>query len=498
MSELIPKIPVVKTTGPFVALLLEDVAESARVAKAFRQLGILPQVFSSLDEFWDATSKERPLCALVDIKIMNSRDKLIIDHPGVKNKTLPLVLFVRESTRTLLQATFPVFHTGVVLQEESQAFGEEAPYLGQIRSNLQRIDFFNGLQIQAKELGLEFSREKHKTKMLVASTQKLRESRDVQSQIAEALESLTKDLPAFGLWESVSRLFERWDWIKAYGILEISSNSRQLISPGLQKSKYHRLPAVWLGKENRDGVAYFSQSMAYQVAQEIMGENLRPLMIASPGKAAEALIFLKVDEDMVGPFDWEYFKSLLGLFLIRQQQVDVQLQEKLRSLAPWEFLTRLDQEYAENLESSAQLYQVDLSAFADFIRSRHKEVFFWKDFHHDLTIGLSRLLPEKSVMSWMKWDRLMIFVPVASKNDLHQDLKNYFERFPYWRFCQDEDLLFTQIFKTEVRMIPISAKAVISSLYAPAPKNTTDNENNRKSPNASIWTGPAARPVYEV
>ena len=481
-----PLSSTVKPHGTFIALMLEDVAESARMAQALRTLGMLAQVFSSPDEFWQATTSEIPDLAIVDLKIMNGRDRLLIDHPRLKDKTLPLMLYVRAETMPLLPATYPLFHLGIILKEDNAA--DEVPYVGQLRSCLQKVDFLRSLQTQTTQLSDELNREKQKTKMLVASTQKMRQNREVQGQIAEALSAISRDLPVFGIWDSVARLFESWDWIKGYGILTFSANGKQLIAPGLQKSKYHRLPAVWLGKENRKGVPYFSQSMAYQVAQEVIGENLRPLALSAPGKDPEALIFVQLKDQENSNFDWEYFKSLLGLFLIRQEQVEEQLQMRLKTLAPWEMLTRLDQEYGENLESNAQLYTVDLTEFTTMLRKRHKEIFFWQDFHRDLVMGLARVVPEKSQMSYMNWDRVAIFVPEKSKLDLLENLKNYFERFPYWRFCQDEDTLFTQIFKPAVRMVPVSARALISSLYSPSEKVATSSQAQSQGP--VDWSGP--------
>ena len=102
-----------------VALLMDDISEAKKVSDALRELGIFAHYFQDLDEMWVSLNAYTPGFCIVDVKKMSSGSVQLKQHPKIKNNTLKVAFYYKDSTQILLNSAKGINHYGLIRDELS-------------------------------------------------------------------------------------------------------------------------------------------------------------------------------------------------------------------------------------------------------------------------------------------------------------------------------------------------------------------------------------------
>ena len=89
-----------------VAILMEDILKAKEISNVFRLVGIVPEYYEDLREFWKSTLVAAPSFCIVDVKMMNQEELLFKDHPLVVKGKMPTAFYFNEDSKALLFSTF--------------------------------------------------------------------------------------------------------------------------------------------------------------------------------------------------------------------------------------------------------------------------------------------------------------------------------------------------------------------------------------------------------
>ena len=69
-----------------VALLMEDKAQAKEVSDMFKSMGVMPEYYDSLRDFWPGILTSQPSLCIVDVKLMSDGELVYKNHPLVQSK----------------------------------------------------------------------------------------------------------------------------------------------------------------------------------------------------------------------------------------------------------------------------------------------------------------------------------------------------------------------------------------------------------------------------
>ncbi|MBT3981459.1 MAG: hypothetical protein HOE90_08905 [Bacteriovoracaceae bacterium] len=452
--------------APFVALLLEDIKEAQKFNRTFRKLGILPQYFSNLGEFWKATLEEKPVLAIVDIKVMSDRNFFLGDHPHVKSESLPLVFYYKEQTKALLSSTTDIFHFGFICKEEGRA-QLHSNYDGQVKSVLKRVNKYVDLGNDNTRLVDDLKRERNKTRLLISSGQRQRQKREIEKLQIKIIDRVEAAPSALSFFDRINYAMSSWKELDRFAYFELSDSGNKLISPKVQSSKYTMIPSLWLGEKGKNGIEYFAQNMAYQVASDLLGEEVKVIRIYGKNDLPDALLFLNIEESVKSLFDWRVFETFLSSAFRKEYISDEYEKGHLEKSSSWNFLTVLDEEFNENFKGKSQLIDIGFGQLHNLINKNQGVAFFWKSFCDDFVTGLRKGIKKPLTLSFFGVDHLAVLLEGETDHGEFEFIKKYAMDFSYWRYFEDEDTIFSEIIEADVKMVPVSARAYLSYIQKP-------------------------------
>lgn len=443
-----------------VALLFQNIEDVKLFSQYFRQHGIIPFFYEDLKSFWSGIEDTRPDLAFVDVRNMSEGELVLKEHPMISHHLVPLMFYTTEKASPLLISTFDLPHFGVV---QKGMFLKE-----QFESTLKRfLDFYNLKktadqhvdEIRAKDQQIEEllkARQMHDQKIGY---------RQYMSVLTRETESLKNKVDFF---KSIEAYFERIPEIDEFAFLELSFNAQKLISPLSSSTKFRMIPNLWLGNQSRNGIELFAQNMASQIVAEAMGGDLISLVIKGQNQNPDKLIFVKTRvEAFFNEFDWtlfeEYLNGIYAHYLLRGVK---ERSNDNRSMNAFEALQVFDQALytgASNVTDS-ELVMLDLNSLFEVIKKRKSTRFYFEKFYDDFINRLetqTRIdfhLVEISLKHW-------VFMVKANRfEDFYKDLRDFSQKFHYWKYFEDSEQFLTLDIKPKIKQIPMSSFALIQSL----------------------------------
>lgn len=449
-----------KNTQLSVALLFQNIEDVKFFSSLMREMNIIPFFYEDLKSFWKGIEDSTPDLSFVDIRMMSEGELTLKDHPVVQRGGMNLIFYANEKTSPLLISAFNLPHVGIV---HSGMFVAE-----QFKTVMKR--FFEMRSLKEKLTSVE-SEARQKEQELEMVT-KVREMNDQRIGYRQYMSILTKDANSLknkvDFFKAVEVFFERIQEIDEFAFLELSFNGQKLISPLSSSAKFRMIPNLWLGSQSQHGIEPFAQNMAAQIITEAMGGDLISLTIKGINEHPDKMIFIKTRvEAFFNEFDWNLFEEFLNgiysSYLLRSQK---ERSIEKRQIKPFEALQLFDQGLFAGHSSLSQsdLAMIDLSSLFEVIKKRKTTRFFFEKFFEDFTTRLetqTRIdfrLVEVSLKHW-------IFVVNADRfEDFYKDLKDYAQKFQYWKYFEDAEPFLTMDIKPRIRQIPVSSLAVLQIL----------------------------------
>lgn len=448
-----------------VALLFQNIEDVKFFSALMREMGIIPFFYEDLKAFWKGVEDTTPDLAFVDIRMMSEGELAIKDHPHVQRNAMNLIFFAKEKSSPLLISTFNLPHVGVV---HGGMFVAE-----QFKAIMKRYFEMRGLKEKLVSAESD-SRFKEQELELLAKTREMSDQkigyRQFMSTLAKDAESLKNKVDFF---KAVEVFFDRIQEIDEFSFLELSFNGQKLISPLSSSPKFRMIPNLWLGTQSQNGIEPFAQNMAAQIVTEAMGGDLISLTIKGTNNHPDKMIFVKTRvEAFFQEFDWNLFEEFLnGIYASYLLRSHKERATEKRQLTAYEALQLFDQGLFVGGGPLAQsdLAMIDLSSLFEVIKKRKATRFFFEKFFEDFTSRLetqTRIdfrLVEVSLKHW-------IFVVKSDRfEDFYKDLKEYAQKFQYWKYFEDAEPFLTLDIKPRIRQVPMSSLAVLQTLEEKEP-----------------------------
>jgi hypothetical protein len=444
-----------------VALLLSDIEDSKNVSEVFREMGIIPHFYETLKDFWKGTLSKMPSLAIVDVKLMSEGDRLLRNHPFVKNNQLPLCFYYNDQNAPLVYSTFEMLNYGLIKKETNLR--------GQIKSALRR--FNHTLEVNAKEKDFEIQSHKMERQVttLISASEKLKEENYYRNYLDSVISRLENKRNAKDFNEAISIVFDSVREVQEWSLLELSKNGQRLISPVLDNAKFKSIPSLWLGQPCREGIQLFAQNLASQVAVDLMGGELMSLNIKGKYDLPDAVLLLRCEnESFLNQFNWEslerYLSGLYSNFCLKETRVE---QTMGNIINPYELFQAMDRENYDELagdEEGRNLITVDFSDMIQFIRSKANIRFYWNDFFKDFLYRFENQYKIDLKVSTFNIGFIGVHADNENKEKTFRSLKAYVSRFPYWKYFEDVDIVMVKEMPPKIKMIHCSSDAVLSML----------------------------------
>lgn len=449
-----------KANALSVALLFQNVEDVKFFSSLLREMGIVPFFYENLNSFWTGIEDSVPDLAFIDIRMMSEGDLTLKDHPIVKKNNLDIVFYSKDKTSPLLISTFNIPHVGVV---HSGSFVQE-----QFRSVMGRFFQMRSMKDKLEALESESRFKDQELELLL----KTREANDQKIGYRQFMTTLARDTESLknkvDFFKAIEVFFDRIQEIDEFSYLELSFNSQKLISPLSSSAKFRMIPNLWLGTQSQNGIEPFAQNMAAQIVTEAMGGDLISLLIKGTNSHPDKLIFIKTRvEAFFQDFDWnlfeEYLNGIYAHYMLRNQ--NERTSEK-RQLKTFEALQLFDQGVfaGSGILSQSDLVMIDFSSLFDVLKKRKSTRFFFEKFFDDFVNRLetqTRIdfhLVEVSLKHW-------IFVVSSNRfEDFYKDLKDFSQKFQYWKYFEDAEPFLAIDIKPRIRQVPMSSFAVAQVL----------------------------------
>lgn len=432
-----------------VAILMDDLACAKDIATALRQQNILAHHYQSLDEYWVANSVQLPDLTIVDVTKMSQGSIQFRSHPRVQDKTLSYVFFSKDSTKILLQSTFGLNPIGYI--------HNDASLNAQVMSLVERrITDLKNIQMKA-ELETRVQRLQARSQRLISDRSAAEEFRAHFDFIRNFCAEIEDEATRQDFTHSLIAKLERWEAIDGYGIYELNQNGQKLISPEISKKRYHPFPSLWLGQVNAQGIEFFAQEMATQVANDLF--EIEPVIIRIHAGASnpDLLLFVSFKEERMINFPWDVFESSLSSGLRRLKLYQQIPQYSTQFLPMWEALDNMDRLQNAGVDSDVRIIALSLIPLTDVAKKRTGNKFFWSSFFNDFFLQLSGRLQKTTKLSLLGPWHVLFFIPRENVETETQMLQVFIKQFSYWKFFEDNSQVLSEDMLPLLKLVPASS-----------------------------------------
>ncbi len=438
-----------------VAILMDDLASAKDIASALRQNNILAHHYQNLDEFWVASNIQTPDLVIVDVTKMSQGSVQFRFHPKVLNQTLCYAFYSKDTTKILLQSTFGLKPFGYLHQDASLNI--------QLMTMVERRAETLKQQNTIRDLESRVGRLQSRSQRLISDRSSAEEfqanfqfMRNFCSEIED--ESTKQDFT-----NALLAKLDKWDAIDGYGVYELNQSGQKLVSPEVSKKKYHPFPSLWLGQLNPQGIEYFAQEMALQVANDLFDCEPVMLKIHAGSQCPDMMVFVSFREERMINFPWDVFETMLSSSLRRLKLYQQIPQYSSQFVPMWEALDNMDKMQKTALDSDTRILCLSLIPLTEVIKRRTQNKFYWSAFFNDFFLQLSGRLQKSSKLSLFGPWQIMFFIPKENLEGEFQMLQNFVRSFSYWKFFEDNSQILSEEMMPILKLIPPSSAHYLRS-----------------------------------
>lgn len=468
-----------------VALLLSDINEVKEISSVFKKLGVIPHFYEDLKTFWSGTLERMPALCIVDVKKMSEGDLVLRNHPSVMAEEMPLLFYYTPNTEPLLVSTHHFYHLGVLKQSTN--------YEGPLKAILKRLNKVSALEQHYHMLKVTTVAQKEQIERLEIALREEERADNYQSMVKNVCLEFEKYRFETDFFKALEKVFHGIDEIDEFAFLELSFNGQKLISPISHVQKFRNIPSLWLGQACVNGIELFAQNMATQVTIDIMGGDLVSLLIKGSEGTPEKMIFIKAsNETFYNNFDWNLLEAYLnGFYATFKNKLNTPINTDRRFSSAFEAMSYIDQflfgqtvsEVTANKNlNDMRLVDLDLASLIQVVLKKGSNRFFWNRFSTEFINKLE--IQSRTDFRFFEYGVGNIgFLVKASDLDVFFDqLKDFANRFQYWKYFEDTEGVLAQLIQPKVTMSPLSAHAYLSKVL----KHEHEKENIKDQKKA--WT----------
>jgi|GEM_PF-5368187 len=501
-----------------VVLLMADLKEARELASVFKKVGINPIIYTEFAAFWQGLLQRPPALAVVDVFSMGQGHLPLKEHPLVMSHQLPLTFFYKDEHRPLLNTTLDFAHYGLIKRQ--------ADYQGPIKSVLLRVNQHLHLENKINQLQYE----------LVKDQELLKQSRAREIELAEKYECLLeihkfnfqlsdlRDVGDFIQWPA--KILDQWDWCRNFAVYRFTANGKTLFSPPLETPKYKSLPnlplaGVATGISNlsvedyarnpieidfaEDRVDSTYEALVHNLASQMAIQHLGAQVVSftlNCGVAGENIyLFVQIGHPVLasgqvleGEFQppWSMVENLLnGAYAQWRNFHFLRKPTALKSMVaanwlPFHSMLGLADGHFYDAKTDLQnskishdkewvFVGISLSAIDGLIKRETSNRFFWQKFAYDFEGRLQSQLTsfDKAYFTLANPYTYIVAVMVKDLSKALGQLRDFTNRFSFWRYFETPDKLFLESPKIVVRQIPQSADALLNFADNPETQYTT-------------------------
>ena len=448
-----------------VALLLSDLNEVKEISSVFKKLGIIPHFYEDLKTFWSGTLERLPALCIVDVKKMSDGSLILRDHPAVMAEEMPLLFYYTDKTEPLLVSTHQFYHLGVLKKTTH--------YEGPLKAILKRLNKVSSLEQHYLSQKMVTLAQKDQIEKLEHSLQAEKEADNYQSMVKSVCLELEKYRSETDFFKALEKVFHSVDEIDEFSFLELSYNGQKLISPISHVQKFRNIPSLWLGQACTHGIELFAQNMATQVAIDVMGGDLVSLLVKGTGIKPDKIIFIKSkNENFYNNFDWNMLEAYLnGFYATFSNKLNAPVESGKKLSSTFEAMSFLDQFLFGQTAHEAQnnknyqdmrLVDLDLTSLLHIVLKKGSNRFFWNRF----AVEFINKLEIQSRIDFKFFDfgvaNIGFLVRANDLDTFFDQLKEFSNRFQYWKYFEDSDGVLSQLIQPKVTMSPMSAHAYLT------------------------------------
>ena len=470
-----------------VALLLSDLNEVKEISSVFKKLGVIPHFYEDLKTFWSGTLENTPALCIVDVKKMSEGDLVLRDHPVVQAEEMPLLFYYTAKTEPLLVSTHHFYHLGTLKQSSH--------YEGPLKAILKRLNKVTALEQHYHMLKMTTTAQKEQIEQLENALREEVRVDNYQSMVKSVCLEFEKQRFEVDFFKALEKVFHGIEEIEEFAYLELSFNGQKLISPISHIQKFRNIPSLWLGQVCSSGIELFAQNMATQVAVEIMGGDLVSLLIKGDVAKPDKIIFIKSkNETFFNNFDWNMLEAYLnGFYATFKNKLGSSIVSDKKFMSSFEAMSFLDQFLFGQTASEAQanknlaevrLVDLDLSSLIEVVLKKGTNRFFWNRFATEFINKLE--IQSRIDFRFFDFGATNIgFIVKASDLDAFYDLlKDFSNRFQYWKYFEDSDGVLAQLIQPKISMSPLSAHAYLTKVL----KSESEIKEPSKALKRAAWT----------
>lgn len=439
-----------------VALLVSDLVQAKKISNVFRQIGIIPHFYEGLRDFWNGILNTKPALTIVDVKLMASDGLKIQEHPLIKKNQVPVSFLYEEGTSPLLISTFKQFHFGLI--------NASLPLKGQVQALLIRLNEYIELKNSLGETQKNLGALEMKVGSLVEGYHEKKESQFFSEYLENICYQFENQLKTKSFHEACESVFNQVAEIKEFGMYELNEKAQKLHAPNLLGGKFHKLPSLWLGQTSQEGIEFFAQNQASQVALDMLGGNIVSLYIYGSRANPEMILYMTSDnEEFLNNMNWKFFEKFMSGLYARKALETANLQQELRKplLAPWELFGFINEQRLTKGSDDYALIDLDFSILVDVVSNQTNHLFHWKNLYREFVNSLASRSKVEFNVAPVGARNLCFVVKENIADEMFKLLKAFSSKYPYWRYFEDTEDYFTTNLKPRVQMIPFSTKAYV-------------------------------------
>ena len=451
-----------------VALLMDDLEAAREVSQVFRLVGVIPHLFQNLEDFWKGVMDGTCSLAVVDVKSMNQGNLLFKEHPLIRSGKIAVAFWYTDATQALTYSTFEIPNLGLIRKGISLK--------GQIKSALRNFNEQNRLRSENTALKIAAEKGERQIDQLIERVETDKQLYAYHEKLAELETQIDGLKKSIDFNAAVEALADSWADVREFATFELSNTGQKLVSPKLASRKFREIPSLWLGKTCARGIEFFAQNMASQVVLDLMGGDIMALSVRGVNDNPDRLVFLKVKNDeFMNMFAWDSLeRALSGLHLYFEQRDRAEAVNEDGYLSPWDLLGKLD-DYLFGLNPALaargnanreKLALIDLD-FGDLVATvrRYKTVRFqWPSFYRDFFAKLKQTKVNNFTLTAMGVSHMGLLVDHDGLDATLKTIQAYSNRFPYWKYFENVDLVLGQSLKPRVKMVPLSSLGYLNQI----------------------------------
>jgi len=459
-----------------VAILMDDLASAKEISVALRNQGVFAHHYQQLDEFWAASNIQTPDLLFVDVTKLAQGSIQLKHHPKVTDGSLAFVLFSKDSTKILLNSTLSLKPFGYLHRDATLANQVEGIILKRSR----------GLawERESKEMDSRLQR-------LQARSQRMLTERSQAEEFKahfEFIKNISNEIEEAGkkneFLSSLASKLDDWDLIESYGFYELNANSQKLVSPQFSKKKFHPFPSLWLGEPNQQGIKFFAEEMALQVALDLFENRPQVLRIFGGRELPELLVYVTSKISKEDNFPWSLFEFMISSALRKLQIQNDSPKQIGQFLNSWEGLDLLDRiQFDAGQDVEMRVIGMSLLPLCEVIKKRVNNKFYWSNFYNELVQQFSTLLQKNTKISNQGPWQILIYVRRENIEMEFNVLQMIIKNLSVWKFFEDDSQVLTENLNPQLKLLPASSahylrsfeKEIQDSIFASETKLTQFN-----------------------